>query len=656
MKKRLKPCLLYFILVLFFSCSSLPKESLNEWNYSADKTVGVLAKKEGIEIKINHSTKYKDIEIHVENITNPEKENKSLFYIKADEKRNEYIYPFVKKGEKYRVYVILREKSNSKEIKSKNVEIIAIDGKGEISLDTKNLEKKYNSSNFEVIIEGLKINLPKNAEILPLKGYICKKNESIYFDDFDFSSNKISLKKVIRHIRGKTFYLRLNYSFIVQTESISGTMGTALDSNNSSIGTMGTTFEQCLINNNENWFTDTNTEATKRVTGLTDVYLSTDSGKKITSKDDYVSGKMVIDNKEIKIKVKGRGNSSWGSMPKHSYNLNLEKKESFFRMKEEKKWVLVSNYVDKTLIRNIYTVFLSKKIFNNFEWTPDFKQINLYINGEYSGTYLFGERISINKNRINIQSISKPKVDLNKDKKTDIKDGGFILEVNRREDEEFNFRTKGDVSISLKEPEKVDKESKKLIKEIIQKVEDSILDEKNTDEYKKLIDVNSFVDWYLINEFNKNVDSGWYSSIYMYFNPKDRKLHIGPLWDYDLAFGNVNYNDCDKPQGFYIKTKNIWFQALLKKSDFRKLVYKRWNQKKAALKDSIEKQIDKLALEVKESSYYNFERWPILGEYVWPNADGYEKRKSFESEVKYLKDWCIERFKWMDQEIQKFNE
>jgi len=632
---KTKKSVLFFLFLSFcISCSSLPKQNQDSWIYSKDGMIGVSATKEGLSIKKKVSSKYKDIEIHVENITDSKKTDDSLFILEAKTSINEYVYPFVKKGQKYKVYLVLYTSASSSAVYSKTVEVVAAGGLGESSLKSKVSEKSYKAADWTVNFDELNIKIPVKVEALPVTGYVVTKKDSFYHPDYEFLDKKIVLKQNMRQIRGKTFYLRLNYFF---------------DYN-------GDTYRQRLINNKENQFTDTNKEVKTDKTGISEIRINTLNGKEIADRERYVKAKMKVDSKEYDIEIRGRGNSSWGSMPKHNYNIKLAKKAQVLGFKENKKWVLISNYTDKTLIRNTFSFYLAHKIFNNFAWNPDFKPVNLYLNDEYVGTYLFGERISVNKNRVDIQLIDSLKKDINRDKKIDINDGGFILEINRREDEEFNFRSAQDVSFSLKEPEKPNWEQQKYIKEKIKMAESALFGKDFKDPktgYAAYLDVDSFVDWYIINEFNKNVDSGWYSSIYLVYNPKDGKFHMGPLWDYDLSFGNVNYNDCDRAEGFYIKTRNVWFAQLFKDPAFCKKVQARWKQKKADLKKAVDTEVDKMILEIKESSYYNFERWQILGVSVWPNPDGAEKRRTMKSEIDYLKKWMLRRFEWMDEQLNK---
>lgn len=390
---------------------------------------------------------------------------------------------------------------------------------------------------------------------------------------------------------------------------------------------------------------------------LKSVYLSTINNREINSREKWIDADLKIENKNYKIQVKGRGNSSWGRMQKHSFSIKFSDSTKMLDMNKSKRWVLISNYSDKTLIRNQYAEYLGRNIFTNIGWTPTYRQVNLFLNNKYQGTYLLGEQIKLEKNRLKIQPINNIKEDINKDGKTDIKDGGFIFEINRREDEAYNFRTTHDVSISLKDPDEVGPKTQARIKSIIQTAEDALFSKNYKDPnkgYAKYFDVDSLVDWYIINEFSKNVDSAWYSSIYLYYDPSDEKIHFGALWDYDLGFGNVNYNDCFKTEKFYIMTRSVWFSRLFLDPAFKAKVRDRWNAKKGELKKSINSQIDKLASKVEDSAEYNFQVWPILGSYVWPNADGFEKRLTYKSEVEYMKDWCTKRYNWMDSVIAKW--
>ncbi|MCR4735569.1 MAG: CotH kinase family protein [Treponema sp.] len=433
-------------------------------------------------------------------------------------------------------------------------------------------------------------------------------------------------------------------------------------------------------------------------TGLPTIYLNISSGEHLKDTKNWVDANLSIvsaDGESIfdeKINAKGRGNTSW-QHEKQSFSLKLSKKNSMFGMKKHKRWVLIANHADKTLLRNDYASYLGNEIFDS-EWNPSFISVNLIYNNEYWGTYLFGEQIKISSSRVDIQDISKIDEDINGDGEVNLDDGGFIVEINVRSDEDFNFQTKHGLTISLKDPDEVSLEIQERVKSIIQDTEDILFSDNFSDSengYSKYIDVDSFIDWYFVNEFSKNVDAAKISSIYMYYNPMDQKIHMGPNWDFDLAFGNVNYAGCDSAEGGHIYpgnveqsadgngwdwngwgwgwgwnfgqngdsnfgwqsggnlSGNVWICRLMEDSVFKEKMNKRWNEKKSDLYSSINSIIQAKADYIKASTDLNFTKWPkVLGYNIFYNASGYENRKTFQSEVDYLIDWCNSRYEWMD--------
>lgn len=400
-------------------------------------------------------------------------------------------------------------------------------------------------------------------------------------------------------------------------------------------------------------------------TGLPVVRIDTKNGVDVVSKEEYISARFALTSNDYddlsldEIKIKGRGNSSWGQ-PKKPYTLKFDSKSEVLGMKKGKKWVLVANYSDKTLLRNDFASYLGNEIFTNMTWNPSFKAVDFILNGEYKGTYLLGEQIKIDKNRINIQDISDAVRgkgdDLNGDGTVDEKDGGFIFEVNTtRMDEAYNYRTKKGIGMSLKDPDVDDFVGNEAVVEafmenVIQTVEDALYSENYTDAengYAKYLDVDSFIDWYLVNELAKNNDACWFSSVYLYYDPADGKLHMGPDWDFDIGFGNIDYNGCDNPEGFWIKNSG-WHKQLFTDPTFVAKVKARWNKVKGKVQAAAIAEIKSKADNIAASAELNFKRWQILGTYVWPNAAGYDKRDTYQSEVDYLVDWTSKRYSWLD--------
>lgn len=388
------------------------------------------------------------------------------------------------------------------------------------------------------------------------------------------------------------------------------------------------------------------------------IYIQTENNSQINSKDYYLNNTTVfVTNSEYRqlfteAKIKGRGNSSWNDMPKKSYAIKLKDKDKFLGMKKHKNFALVSNYADKTLLRNEISYKMGKDIMNHLEWSPSTEQIHLYVNGQYLGIYLLCETVKIGENRVNIPNIKDCKSE------SEIRYYGFIVEANERCDADFNFETTRKSHYSLKEPdaEEISQEYKNHIVSVVQTAEDALFstdfaDVKSKNYYGAYLDIKSLIDWYLVNEITKNVDATFFSSCFMYYYPETQKIHLGPIWDFDIALGNINYQGCDNPEGWWVRN-SMWFYRLFQDPYFEQKVKDRWKEIKSSIdvwSESIQDNADIIGIDAE----YNFKRWSILGKYVWPNADGYENRTTYQSEIDYLKNWIENRISWIDSELSQ---
>ncbi|MDY5764454.1 MAG: CotH kinase family protein [Treponema sp.] len=349
--------------------------------------------------------------------------------------------------------------------------------------------------------------------------------------------------------------------------------------------------------------------------------------------------------------IKGRGNSSWFNAPKKSYTLKFEYKQDFLGLGKHKSFALIANYFDKTLLRNVSAYSLAKKVFTKMSWAPSAKTVHLFIDGVYQGLYSAVESVKIAKNRVNIPDISDfvPIQETTQDM-TAFDKYGFILEVNDRLDEDFNFRSNKGVPFSLKEPDGSD-----LNEVICNKIEEKtnqIEAEVYAGNFSN-IDLYSFADWWIVEELAKNTDSQFYSSCYMYFDPSDQKFHMGPVWDFDLGFGN---NGVDvKTEGFQAdeaKAGANWILELRKSEKFMNIVKERWNECKPLIESYFSGEYEENLSNIKKDVDVNFIRWPILGKSVWKAPNDCEKRKTYDSEVEYFKTWKNNRINWLSSQFK----
>lgn len=407
-------------------------------------------------------------------------------------------------------------------------------------------------------------------------------------------------------------------------------------------------------------------------TGLPVVYINTPEQVEITSREEWVNEasitiKNISDNlswniDEEEISIKGRGNSSWAA-PKKGYNIKFADKKSLFGMSESKKWCLISNYSDRSLLHNKYVSEITNSIFNdNIPWNPKFQFVELILNGKYLGNYILGERITLENGRINYQDISKVAKNLNENKQNkiddvnndnvkDLFDGGFILEIDVRSDGEINFITDQQIPVVLKDPDSnLNEEVIEHIKQIVKTAEDNLYN--NNLDWINFIDVNSVIDYFIINEFSKNLDSYFATSVYITFNPNDCKFHFGPNWDFDKSFGNfIRDYSSQSPNEWHTKeilrSSDIsanWFNQMFEYESFRINLAQRWNQIKTDLYTSINNEINTLADDISISAEMNILRWPGSGDYV-------DRNLNWRDSVDYMIEWCNQRYIWFDNEM-----
>mgnify|MGYP001626789205 FL=1 len=371
---------------------------------------------------------------------------------------------------------------------------------------------------------------------------------------------------------------------------------------------------------------------------LSIISINTVNFAPIVSKDDYIDGTFEIsgenedENLVTNLRIRGRGNTTW-SFPKKPYQIKFDNKENVLGMPKDKKWILLANYSDKTMLRNELAFVLSR--FSNLDWTPESRFVELFINNEYLGVYQVVQKVEESSNRVNIG------------------DDGYLLEVDQlsRLDPDDVFFETNNYLFNIKDPNLDFGDNQyNIIKNYIEITENTLLGNNFTNPiegYSKYIDVDSFVDWYLINEITKNNDAIFFSSVYMNYTPGG-KLKMGPVWDYDISLGNINYNGNETTDGFWIKNAT-WYSRLFEDPNFVTKVKSRFNFFYNN-RDLFQEHINSNSLYLNQSQERNFYKWPILGTYIWPNNVYFS---TYDEEVIYLKEWLDERLEWLNDNLNE---
>lgn len=284
-------------------------------------------------------------------------------------------------------------------------------------------------------------------------------------------------------------------------------------------------------------------------------------------KDNYKTGTITIESKdengnrietllEATTEIKGRGNSTWNEAKK-PYRLKLKDRAEILGMPANKHWVLLANFFDKTLVRNELAFEISNRM--EFEYTPRMQFADFYLNNVYRGSYMIGEHIRVDKERVNIAESS----DINT---------GYLLEIDERKGEPNWFSTNiAGTIFCIKSPEDITPEQMDYITNHVQKMEDILYagGANMASELEKYVDMKTFIDYYLLNELSNNVDGNLRLSTFLYKKKNDDKLYFGPVWDYDLAFGNAAHENSngDKTDLWNVRNRSEWYKKFFENAE-----------------------------------------------------------------------------------------
>ena len=367
------------------------------------------------------------------------------------------------------------------------------------------------------------------------------------------------------------------------------------------------------------------------------VYIETEEGKAIDSKHNYVNAtfrfedpsRFYTDEASIEVtgRIRGRGNTTWG-MPKKPYRIKLDEKTDAFSPWGNKDWILLANYSDKTLLRNIMAMEISRMMMLSVE---------VYLNGQYQGVYAFSDHKEIAGHRVNIEVATEEDLE-----------GGYYLELEEAMDEPVCFKTAWDTPVMFHEPEYPTEAQQRYVKAWFNGFERALerVQGEHDYAYRSYIDIPSFINYYIIQEITKNPDGNVRKSTYL-TKEKGKPLEMYHVWDFDITLGNCDYTNFEKPDGWQMRYVK-WYNQLFFDPDFKKAVVDRWNELYPDLLTKVPAFLDR-QLELMGGAWKaNFDRWKILGVKVWPN---YYYFPTYEEEYAFLKDFYAKRLAWLNGRI-----
>ncbi len=383
-------------------------------------------------------------------------------------------------------------------------------------------------------------------------------------------------------------------------------------------------------------------------------------------------------NGHIGIEVRGQSSQSW---PKKQYAVetwNASQQDidvSLLGLPVENDWILYAPYIDRSMMRNVLSYQLAREM---GRYASRCRFVELVLNGEYQGIYVLMEKIKRDKNRVDIS-----KLEPNENSGDDLT-GGYILKIDKPGDPYFESaypppgqpyyaNYKIEYQYEYPDPDDITSTQKSYIQSEIADFENMVAGDFFSDPaqgYPHYISTPTFIDFLISNELAKNVD-GYRLSSFM-FRDKDSKgglWNMGPLWDFNLGYGNANYYGADHWNDFELELLKdqigsdgfqvpFWWYAFFEDSAFTVQTRQRWQDLRQTVlsEEHIFSFIDNTADTLNEAQQRNFEIWVGPGEYgggFWPVPDIFYTFSTYQDEVDYLKEWIGNRLAWMDEHLAK---
>ena len=391
-------------------------------------------------------------------------------------------------------------------------------------------------------------------------------------------------------------------------------------------------------------------------TGLPVVRIETPGKKAVTSKTVWMDGATIrIERPDGKVdyegsmEIKGRGNSTWNYVKK-PYALRLKEKGEILGMPSHKRWILLANWKDRTILRNDAAFWLSRH--TGLPYTVRGQFVELVLNGKHLGNYYLCEQIKLNKKRVNIEKMDAMETDPQKIT------GGWLLELDTYYDyqdyvdEKHKFRYPNLFNLPwiVKDPDddEISNEAYQYIQGWIKDLETLMKDSNKVraHAYEEFLDVDTAIDYLIVEELTGNNDfyNYWPSagphSTYLY-KERGGKLYHGPVWDFDY------HVFCPQFTNQWVgATKSIFYPALLKDEKFRERLVERWEMQKNELK-KLPDYIDEQADRIRESERINHKMWPIVN-----NPENGDENMTFQESVERIKKAFLDKWEWMDKNIR----
>ncbi len=398
-----------------------------------------------------------------------------------------------------------------------------------------------------------------------------------------------------------------------------------------------------------------------QLTNVPTVVIHTAKAKEITSKTEYTPGiaSVISDNGRAimtdSLDVRGRGNGSW-SLEKKPMKMKFRSKHRLpFLPAKAKKWALVSNHQDKSLMRNLVAFEVSRRL--NMPYTPSATPVDVIVNGEYKGNFQLTDQVEVKKDRVPVTEMTpndniEPNVS-----------GGYLIEVDAYAGGEpvrfYSNKYNTPVTVHYPKEDEITSYQKEYLTNIYNIMEANVFYESPKDPQLGIpsrIDVPSFLKRFLQSELSANIDAYW--SVYMYKERGDNRFYFAPGWDFDHAFDNDSRcYPANSISGFLCLSNKVSIVSgmhdIISKviENYRDDLRHYWSESRnyyGLTSENLLAMVDSLADYMEESQQLNFMRYPVLDKLLVLNTG---IRYTYQAEVDFLKQTIADRIDWLDENV-----
>ena len=364
--------------------------------------------------------------------------------------------------------------------------------------------------------------------------------------------------------------------------------------------------------------------------------IETENHVQIRDRDTEIPAKLLVYGKDspeseiMELTIRGRGYSSFQT-PKCSYKIKFSQSNNFLGLPKGKSWDLISNYIDKSLIRNKISFALANLL--NTRYTPRSTFVELYLNRQYMGVFLLTEHITVSKRRVDIPQ----------------EESSFLFEMEPPENgDDIYITTKIGSSFKIHYPKDHDNPYIDTLISFIDKWENYHYYSPQKNQTDKWFDFGEYIKYYWVQEFSKNNDAAYTRSIYFTWQ-KDDVIRMGPVWDFDVAYGNKPQKKMQTSEDWHIR-ENGWNKPFFSDSTLKKRVSTFWTQHHEAFENILDT-VDVYSAQIKNAAQNEYKRWNIQDATIYGNSS--QIYNSHQESIDSLKSWISQRIQWIDNNYDR---